>query len=169
MQFDCGCLDPDPIRFRNQRYIRAVDGWRDDELMVFLATPGLLPEHFQAFFGWSPARRRRVRALDLSGYRDRGRANAATITIEDGLRMMELVLEFGSNRIVPYWSYLAICELPVQDVAERLRMSRARVFHLRKIPYWGLGGVFLGLWTRGWPVWGVAAAEDGEDGEEQNG
>lgn len=91
MQFDCDMLEPDRVRFHSRPYIRAASGYVDEELMVLLATPGFLPAHFRAFFGWSASRVVRARKLDRSQYLDHGFANAATITIENGLRMVELI------------------------------------------------------------------------------
>ena len=138
-------------RAGDRRYIRAHETYLDPEFLTLIATPGFLPSHFASIFAWSRNVKTAVRCIDRSAWLEAGLSNASSITVEDGLRIMELVLAGGRKPIVPYWSLLAFREYTTRELADRFLVRKFEVLQWKSVTYWGLGGVWTGYELRNWP------------------
>ena len=154
MKWDCDALlDPDERKWSPVYRRSAVNPFPelDLELLIFMATPGFLPMHFTRLFGWSvPVPTRvweQVRAGVLDPYRVQGQVNATSVTVDDGLALLDRLC--GGWAIFPYWCSKAVVGLSLAQVRDRWDLSYHAANRLRSGAGWGLGGVWLGQ-TGGW-------------------
>lgn len=118
------------------------------ELAIFLATPGILPEHFPIWFDWGSRMTKRAHfvrdwfgdRLDLTKLASE---NAATITIHDGLEMLKLLVSVRPkwSGPVPWWSQLALQEMlgrgvAVERIGEKVGVGADRVRKWRDQLVW---------------------------------